>query len=333
MKSTYVDGILAYVENGSLSTNWEQMGAVSGRLSSRQPNIQSIPKQPLVLRGESHGEVVTIQARAPFLPKPGSSLLCADFSHVELRLLAHLSEDPALLRLFEDSSAGDIFVSLASKWLGKQELEVTPAERERGKRIVYSIIYGVGNERLSRVLGVSPKEACDVMTAFGKRFQGLSAFTRRIQHCCRNTGYAISLLGRKRWLPQINSPSFQLRAQAERQAVNFTVQGSAADICKLAMVRVFSALQVTPSLNARLIAQIHDELLFEVEDSQIQNLKEVVTSTMTSLQHLEMWNVSLKVPLPIHSSWGKSWAHLEGEEEAPLHVQQRSSTDLINEGS
>uniref|UniRef100_A0A8D0HE86 DNA polymerase nu n=1 Tax=Sphenodon punctatus TaxID=8508 RepID=A0A8D0HE86_SPHPU len=215
---------------GFISSTWNQTGTVSGRLSAKHPNIQGISKQPIEIIKKQYvkgkeNERVTISPRAMFVSAKGFSFLAADFSHIELRILAHLSCDPELLKLFQDPEATDVFTTLASQWRGVPREEVKHADREQAKRVVYSVVYGAG--------------------------------------------YVVSIMGRRRSLPNINVQDYRLRTQAERQAINFVVQGSAADLCKLAMIDIFTSVATSPGLTARLIAQIHDELLFEVEDSQI----------------------------------------------------------------
>ncbi|GCB79645.1 hypothetical protein scyTo_0017926, partial [Scyliorhinus torazame] len=166
-------------------------------------------------------------------------------------------------------------------------------------------------ERLSECLGVSASRASQFIESFLQKYKEVRTFTQRTIQQCHQQGYSVSLMGRKRPLPHINSQDYSSRNQAERQAVNFVVQGSAADICKMAMIKIFRCLASSSSLTARLVAQIHDELLFEVEDSQIQELAGLVKSTMESLQSVEALGVYLKVPLKVSLSYGKSWGSME----------------------
>nr|XP_032835930.1 DNA polymerase nu [Petromyzon marinus] len=323
MKSTYLDGLLNFVRNGRLTTSWEQTAAVSGRLACKKPNMQAIPKQPFVISDLSDpfiiGKVtdqITMLARAPFKSADGFSFLSADFSQVELRLLAHLSGDAELLRLLSEPGP-DVFLTLTAQWLGKEVDEVTEEEREMGKRTVYSIIYGVGKERLSKTLGASPRHSRSLISAFLRRHPAITAFTQRAVTHCQRHGFVMSVMGRKRWLPNISSPDFRLRSNAQRQACNFMVQGSAADICKMSMIRIFTELGQRPSLRAKLVAQLHDELLFEVKDDQVEVLRDLVKSNMESLQHLDSFGLHLKVPLKVSISCGKSWGHLTAVTSTP----------------
>ncbi|KAJ7378864.1 hypothetical protein OS493_020466 [Desmophyllum pertusum] len=282
LKSTYFDGILSHVNGGVLLTSWDQTAAATGRLTSANPNLQAIPKQVIEVSGIKKQlivgkpeEVVTIYARDAYRSREGWLLLAADFQSIELRLLSHLSEDPSLIHIFNDKQCADVFTTLASQWLGKSCDEVQFHERERTKRIVYSV-----NLR-----------CC-------------------IESCHRN-GYVSSILNRRRWLPHIKSYDFTQRSQAERQAVNFIVQGSAADICKAAMIQVISTISEDTSIHARLLLQIHDELLLEVPENEIMKVTATVKSIMESTEKLCGGKVKLKVPLPVSISIGQTWGHME----------------------
>ncbi|KAM9717512.1 DNA polymerase nu [Menidia menidia] len=315
IKSTFVDGILSCIRSKNyISSTWHQTSAVTGRISSKQPNFQALPRQPLQVRKKQHvhgkeEEVVTVHPRAMFIPQEGWTFLSADFCQVELRLLAHLSSDPELLRIFSDPQA-DVFSMLASQWKGMSVGEVTSEDREHAKRIVYSVVYGAGRERLSGILGVSAEQASRFQDGFLQKYKDVQAFVQRTIQQSHKQGYVLSIMGRRRTLPNIDSPDWGLRMQAERQAVNFVVQGSAADLCKMAMIQIFNLVSSSSSPSARLLAQLHDELLYEVEDSQVEPFAALVRSTMESLQHIEHLGVHLKVPLKVSVSSGKSWGSM-----------------------
>eukprot|EP00062_Callorhinchus_milii_P015000 gi/632964793/ref/XP_007898570.1/ PREDICTED: DNA polymerase nu-like [Callorhinchus milii] len=316
IKSTYIDGLLSCTKKNFVSSTWNQTGTVSGRLSAKHPNIQAIPTQPIQITKQQYiqgkePETVTISPRNMFVSSDGWTFLAADFSQVELRILAHLSSDPELLKLFQDPETSDVFSILACQWKGVRVDQVKNADREQTKRIVYAVVYGAGKGRLSEWLGIPANQASQFSENFLQKYKGLRTFTQKTIQQCQMQGYVVSIMGRKRPLPHINSQDCSLRAQAERQAVNFVVQGSAADLCKMAMIKVFTCITSSSSLTARLIAQIHDELLFEVEDSQIQELAELVKNTMESLQCVEALGVHLKVPLKVSLSSGKSWGWME----------------------
>ncbi|XP_075713185.1 DNA polymerase nu isoform X2 [Rhinoderma darwinii] len=287
IKSTFVDGLLTYVNK----------------------NIQGVSKFSVEFEKQQfvHGkskETITINPRSMFVSSKGRSFLAADFSQIELRLLAHFSADPALLKLFHETERTDVFTNLASQWKDIEYENITQADREQAKRVVYSVIYGIGKERLAECLGTTPAEANTFMECFLQKYR-VSEFTQKVIQECLSKGFVISLMGRKRPLPHIHSRNYGLRAQAERQAVNFVIQGSAADLCKLAMIKISASVASSFYLTARLIAQIHDELLFEVEDSQLQEFAELVKYVMESLQHAD--GVQLQVPLKVSLTSGKSW--------------------------
>ncbi|KAJ8382233.1 hypothetical protein SKAU_G00030110 [Synaphobranchus kaupii] len=277
-------------------------------------NFQALPRQSVQISKKQYipgkpAEVVTVHPRDMFVPQEGHTFLAADFCQVELRLLAHLTSDPELLRLFQDPVV-DVFTMLASQWKGVPEDQLNPEDREHAKRIVYSVVYGAGRERLSGILGVSAEQASRFVDTFLQRYREWRQKALAPPLTCFSTGYVVSIMGRRRSLPHIHSADWAIRNQAERQAVNFVVQGSAADLCKMAMIRIFSLVSSSSSLTARLLAQIHDELLFEVEDSQVEDFAALVKTTMESLQHIDFLGVHLKVPLKVAVSSGRSWGSM-----------------------
>ncbi|XP_076016825.1 DNA polymerase nu [Genypterus blacodes] len=315
IKSTFVDGILSCMMSKSyISSTWHQTTVVTGRISAKNPNFQALPRQPLQITKKQYvqgkeEEVVTVHPRAMFIPQEGWTFLAADFCQVELRLLAHLSSDPELLRIFTNPQA-DVFTMLASHWKGTGEGDVTSEDREHAKRIVYSVVYGAGRERLSGILGVSAEQASRFQDSFLQTYKEVQAFIQRTIQQCHKQGFVLSIMGRRRTLPNINSSDWGIRMQAERQAVNFVVQGSAADLCKMAMIRIFDQVSSSGSLSARLIAQLHDELLYEVLDSQVEQFAALVRSTMESLQHIDRLGLHLQVPLKVAVCSGKSWGSM-----------------------
>ncbi|KAM8881840.1 DNA polymerase nu isoform 1-T5 [Synchiropus picturatus] len=315
MKSTFVDGILScMMSKDYISSTWCQTSVVTGRISAKNPNFQALPRQPLQIAKRQYipgqeEERVTFHPRAMFIAQEGWTFLAADFCQVELRLLAHLSSDPELLHIFTNPQA-DVFTMLASKWKGVSEDNATEQDREHAKRIVYSVVYGAGRERLAGILGVSAEEARRFQETFLQTYKEVPAFIRRTVQQCHEKGYVLSIMGRRRCLSNINSPDWASRMQAERQAVNFVVQGSVADLCKMAMIQIVHLVSSACFLSARLIAQLHDELLWEVEDSQLEQFAAMVKSTMESLQQIEHFGVHLKVPLKVAVSTGKSWGSM-----------------------
>ncbi|XP_034146705.1 DNA polymerase nu [Esox lucius] len=324
IKSTFVDGILScMMSKNSISSTWYQTSAVTGRISAKHPNFQALPRQPVQITKKQdvqgkEAEVVTVHPRSMFIPQDGYSFLAADFCQVELRLLAHLSSDPELLRIFHNPQA-DVFTMLASQWKGVNEGDVSSEDREHAKRIVYSVVYGAGRERLSGILGVSAERASQFQDSFLHNYREVHNFIHTTIQQCHKQGYVLSIMGRRRAFPHVHSVDWAVRMQAERQAVNFVVQGSAADLCKMAMIRIFSTVSSSRSLSARLVAQLHDELLYEVEDSQVEEFAVLVRNTMESLQHVDCLGVHLKVPLKVAVSSGKSWGSM-----SELHLPQTS---------
>ncbi|XP_077606644.1 DNA polymerase nu [Crocuta crocuta] len=321
-KSAFVDGLLACVEEGSISCTWNQTGTVTGRLSASHPNIQGISKHPVRITKPQNfkgaeGGMLTISPRSMLVSPEGHTFLAADFSQIELRILAHLSGDPELLKLFRESEKDDVFSTLTSQWKDVPAERVTHADREQTKKVVYSVVYGAGKERLAACLRVTVPEAAQFLESFLQKYKKIKDFAQTTVAQCHQTGYVASVMGRRRPLPRVHAQDQRLRAQAERQAVNFVVQGSAADLCKMAMIHIFTAVATSPALTARLVAQIHDELLFEVEDSQIPEFAALVRGTMESLQHVQTSGLRLQVPLKVSLSAGRSWGHLVPLREAP----------------
>ncbi|WAR22108.1 DPOLN-like protein [Mya arenaria] len=316
LKSTYIDGMLSCVRDGALYTHWDQTAAATGRLTSYQPNIQAIPKLPVTIGGlktcfipdKDSNSTVEIYARDPFVSRPGYTFIAADFQQIELRLLGHLADDPMLLKLFNDPDIPDIFTPLTAQWLGKAVESITSTEREQTKRVVYSIMYGVGKEKLAEYLKISADNAKAIMASFLVKFPAVGQFTKSCLEFCRKNGYTCSIFRRHRLFPNISHSNHGLRAQAERQCVNFCVQGSAADVCKAAMLKVEGALAENPNLDARLLVQIHDELLLEAEDSQLKTVIDLVKSVME--EEKKFPGFTLKVPTPVSISTGKKWGHL-----------------------
>ncbi|GFN75676.1 DNA polymerase i [Plakobranchus ocellatus] len=221
LKSTYVDGMMACVHNGTLTTHWDQTAAATGRLTSFGPNIQAIPKTAITITDYQQNYVIgsktvneaTIHVRQPFVSRKGYLLLAADFQQIELRLLAHLSEDSNLLSTFWQPNANDLFIALTSKWQDKAFDSIASAEREQTKRVVYSVMYGVAIHNKSRA-----------EKSFSAQFPAIDRFTKKCCDFAKKFGFTETVCGRRRYFPNINSLSPILRAQAQRQAVNFCVQ-------------------------------------------------------------------------------------------------------------
>jgi len=290
LKNTYVDALPALVnpQTGRVHTSFNQTVTATGRLSSSNPNLQNIP-----VRTEL-GERI----RACFVPEPGRLLLSADYSQIELRVLAHLSQDPLLL---EDLRQGlDVHTQTASRLFEVPPEKVTPDQRRRAKTVNFGVLYGMSAFRLAREQQIDIKEAQDIIQRYLGRYQGVARFQQEILARARERGYVTTLLGRRRFLPAINSPQRPAREAAERMALNTPIQGSAADIIKLAMLRVDEMMrQEFPQ--TLMILQVHDELVFEVPRQQVEDFASRVRQVMEGV-------IDLAVELKVDVGWGENWA-------------------------
>ena len=293
LKSTYIDALPQLVNpaTGRLHTQYNQAGTATGRLSSSNPNLQNIP-----IRTELGREI-----RAAFIAEPGFVLLAADYSQIELRLLAHLSEDPLLVEAFQRGD--DIHALTASAVFGVPPREQTPEHRRRAKAINYGIVYGVSAFGLAQQLGTSPKEAEQYIQQYFARYAGVRQFRDKTLEEVRQSLQVRTLFGRLRRIPEINSKDYNARGFAERTAINTPLQGTAADLMKLAMLRVHRELRER-QLGARLILQVHDELILEVPKEQIQETAALVRAAMEQAH-------PFKVPLVAEVAAGPNWRDME----------------------
>ena len=289
LKSTYVDALPAEVNTrtGRIHTSFNQTGAATGRLSSSEPNLQNIPVR--TQRGEA--------IRRGFVPVPGSVFLVADYSQIELRLMAHLSGDPAFIEAFRQG--GDIHRQTAALIFGVPVAEVTPEMRGRAKTINFATIYGQGAFALSRQLGISQEDAKAFIARYFERFAGVRAFLDRQVQLAREQGYVETLFKRRRYIPEIRDRNYNLRAYAERTAQNSPLQGSAADLIKLAMVHAHRGLHER-GLASRMLLQVHDELVFEVPAAEVEVMRGLVRTSMETV-------VQLDVPLVVDIGVGPNW--------------------------
>ena len=292
LKSTYSDALPALIDpaDGRIHTCFHQALTATGRLSSTEPNLQNIPT-----RSEEGRRI-----RRAFVAPAGAMLLSADYSQIELRILAHLSADPTLTEAF--ARGEDIHARTASEVLGVAPDRLDAEARRRAKVINFGIIYGMGPQRLAGELGISQSEAADYIKRYFERLPGVRDWFARTLAEARERGYVATMYGRRRYLPDLNGPQGGARAQAERIAINTPIQGCAADLIKLAMVRLHSVIE-DRKLTARILLQVHDELLLEVDRDSLATVGAVVRREMEGA-------AALRVPLRVELKSGPNWAEL-----------------------
>jgi DNA polymerase I len=294
LKSTYADAIEALIDRatGRLHTTFHQASVPTGRVSSSDPNLQNIPA-----RSEDGRRI-----RSVFVPKPGAVLLSADYSQIDLRVLAHLSGDPTLVDAFRRGE--DIHSRTATEVLGIPAAKIGPEQRRLAKVINFGLIYGMGPQRLAGELGIGLDEASAYIKRYFERLPSVRSFFDETVREARETGYVTTLYGRRRYLPELNAPQGGSRAQAERIAINTPIQGTAADLIKLAMIRLDRTLRVR-RLDAEMILQVHDELLLEVAKDALDAVSEAAREAMEAV-------AELRVPLRVEVKWGPNWAEMGG---------------------
>ena len=272
---------------GRVHTHYAQAVAVTGRLSSNDPNLQNIPVRTQEGR----------RIREAFIAPAGHQIASADYSQIELRIMAHLSEDPAMLAAF--ASGEDIHKATASEVFGVPLAEVSGEHRRAAKAINFGLIYGMGAYGLASQLNIDPKAAKDYIDKYFARFVGVRRYMDETRASAKAKGYVETVFGRRLWLPEINSGNGPRRAGAERQAINAPMQGTAADLIKLAMLAVQRALD-EQGLATRIVMQVHDELVFEVPNDEVAWVREEVPRLMADV-------AQLKVPLLAEVGFGNSW--------------------------
>jgi DNA polymerase-1 len=287
LKGTYVDALPELIDpvTGRLHTSFNQMGAATGRLSSSNPNLQNIP-----IRTELGREI-----RAAFIPRDGWTLVVVDYSQIELRLLAHMSGDPVLLDAFRRGE--DIHTRTAAEVMGVPPMLVTKEARNNAKAVNFGIVYGISSFGLAANLGISRKEADTYIKAYFERYAGVKKFIDETIARTRETGIARTLFGRERPIPDMNSRNPAARGFAERTAVNSPIQGTAADLIKLAMVRIDRVLK---GMASKLLLQVHDELVLEAPAEEVEKVKETVKAEMESVYKLD-------IPLVVEVGTGTNW--------------------------
>ncbi|TML27065.1 MAG: DNA polymerase I, partial [Actinobacteria bacterium] len=275
-------------DDGRIHTTYNQTVAATGRLSSTDPNLQNIPIRT------AEGRRIR---RAFIVGSAYDSLLTADYSQIEMRIMAHMSKDEALIEAFR--SGFDFHAATASKVFGVEPTEVTHEQRRRIKAMNYGLAYGLSSYGLAQQLGIKPAEAQVLMDDYFERFGGVRDYLHQIVGQARRDGYTQTVLGRRRYLPDLNSDNRQRREMAERMALNAPIQGSAADIIKVAMLRIDAALNQS-GLRSRMLLQVHDELVFEVAPGEREPLEALVRAQMGGAYPLD-------VPLEVSVGAGRDW--------------------------
>ena len=292
LKSTYVDALPAMLnpKTGRIHTSYAQAVAVTGRLSSTNPNLQNIP-----IRTERGREV-----RKAFIPRSEERvLLSADYSQIELRVVAAISGDPNMCDAFKQGK--DIHTATAAKVYGIPESEVTKEQRYKAKSVNFGIIYGQGAFGLAENLGISRTEAKEIIDNYKKEFPNIQLYMDAQINKAKEQGFVETLMGRKRWLRDINSSNFTVRGFAERNAINSPIQGSAADMIKLAMIKIHHEMK-KKHWDSKMILQVHDELVFDATEQEVPALKELIMNCMTTALALPNG-----VPVEAEIGVGKNW--------------------------
>ena len=289
LKSTYIDALPAMInpKTGRLHTSFNQTVTATGRLSSSDPNLQNIPIRTGVGR----------EIRQAFIAESGASLLSADYSQIELRVLAHMSADPGLIQTFIEDQ--DVHTRTASEIFGLPPDEITPEMRRKAKAVNFGIVYGISAFGLAQDIGVSNSEAKRYIDSYFSRYPKVREFIDSTVRDARINGYVMTLFGRRRFIPELSSSVVAVRNFGERTAVNTPIQGSAADLIKLAMIQIQRRLY-REQLRSKMILQVHDELVFEVPDDEIELMKKLVQDEMEGV-------VTLAVPVRVDMGVGKNW--------------------------
>ena len=293
LKSTYCDGLLKVVAaDGRIHTSFNQTETRTGRISSTEPNLQNIPVRTDLGR----------ELRRFFVAREGWVLVDADYSQIELRVLAHVANDATMIQAFLNND--DIHRSTAAKVFHMPEQMVTPIMRSRAKAVNFGIVYGIGAFSLAKDIGVTRKEAETYINDYLANYAGIDEYMKRVVALAKENGYAETMFGRRRYLPELTSSNFNMRGFGERVARNMPIQGAAADIIKIAMIRVENRLE-KENMQARLILQVHDELIVEAPEGEAQSVAKLLTEEMQNA-------VQLAVPMLAEAKIGKTWYDAKG---------------------
>ena len=293
IKSTYTDALTSMInpKTGRVHTSFNQTRTATGRLSSSEPNLQNIP-----VRGE-----LGKQVRQAFITPFGSCLVAGDYSQIDLRALAHLSQDESLLSAFHRDE--DIHADTAAQVFGVDASQVTPDMRRVAKTVNFGVIYGMSDYGLEQATELSREEAAQFIAAYFSKYPGVKQYLESTKEQARKEGYVQTILGRRRFIPEIDSPNRQVREAAERMAINMPVQGTSADIIKVAMVNLDREMQKR-QLKSKMLLQVHDELIFEVPEDELENVRQLVPEIMSTA-------LELCVPLKVDIKTGKNWGEMQ----------------------
>jgi DNA polymerase-1 len=288
LKSTYADGLAAFIEDDDrIHTSFNQTITATGRISSTEPNLQNIP-----MRTEL-GRLI----RKVFVPKEGCVFADADYSQIELRILAHMSEDQGLISAYHEGD--DIHRITASKVFHVPFEDVTPLQRRNAKAVNFGIVYGISSFGLSQDLSISVSEAKDYMEKYFETYPGVRTYQNKVIQDAKNKGYSVTMFGRRRPIPELKASNFMMRQFGERVAMNAPIQGTAADIMKIAMLNVFFRIK-RENLRSRLILQIHDELVIEAYNEEVEQVRDILEKEMERA-------VTLSVPMEVDCHTGNDW--------------------------
>lgn len=288
LKSTYSDSLIGLAgPDGRIHTTFQQTVTATGRLSSTDPNLQNIP-----VRQQLGAEI-----RRCFVPRPGWRLIDADYSQIELRILAHIADDPIMKQAFAQGE--DVHTVTASQVFGVPPEFVTPQMRSHAKAVNFGIVYGISAFSLSEDIHISQKEAQGYIDSYLEKYAGVARYMAEIKEKARKDGYVTTLMGRRRYLPELKSKNFNIRSFGERVALNTPIQGTAADVIKAAMVAVYRRLE-REGLRARLLLQVHDELIIEAPPEEAEQVKALLTEEMENA-------FPLSVRLQADVSEGENW--------------------------
>jgi DNA polymerase-1 len=293
LKSTYIDALPSLInpKTKRVHTSFNQTRTATGRLSSSEPNLQNIP-----VRGELGKEV-----RQAFIAPAGSYLLAADYSQIDLRCLAHLSQDKSLVDAFRRDE--DIHAATAAQVFGVKPQAVTTDMRRVAKTVNFGVIYGMSDYGLEQATGLSREEAAQFIIAYFEKYPGVKKYLESTKEKARKSGYVQTILGRRRSIPEINSSNRQVREAAERMAINMPVQGTSADIIKVAMINLDREI-AKRRLASKMLLQVHDELIFEVPQVELEEMRRLAPEIMSTA-------LKLSVPLKVDIKAGKNWSEME----------------------